>query len=75
MQWHTGDSFVGPMRWDSRAVVGKPYYLLCDRRVYVSDGDWIVFDAGQYYPVASAVFERDFVSAWDWEEYEAGKEG
>lgn len=60
VQWHQGDRFIGPMRWDYRAPENEPYFLLSGRRMHVSDGDWIVYEAGRYYPVKAATFERMF---------------
>ena len=70
VQWHRGDQFIGPMRWDYRAPKQEPYYLLSGRRVHISDGDWIVYDAGRYYPVKPAKFKKEFFRTWNWAELE-----
>lgn len=61
VQWHRGDQFIGPMRWDYRAAEQEPYYLVYGQRVHVSDGDWVVYDAGRYYPVKPVAFEQKFI--------------
>lgn len=75
VQWHQGDQFIGPMRWDSRAAENKPYFLLSGQRVHVSDGDWVVYEAGRYYPVNPAAFKQKFFGTWNWSELEPDEDG